>query len=134
MRRKVLSGRCSAGFVRLRGRGPAGDLQDQHELAAAAWRDAAKQDPNYLASETPLFVGRAVAALSADPDLFKKSGRVFSSWRLSDEYPFTDADGFRPHWGRHFAATYGNPLKYCDDAFYEHWIDPAVDALFPDWP
>jgi NAD(P)-dependent dehydrogenase (short-subunit alcohol dehydrogenase family) len=98
------------------------------------WRDAAKKDPNYLASETPLFVGRAVAALSADPDLFKKSGRVFSSWRLSDEYPFTDADGFRPHWGRHFAATYGNPLKYCDDAFYEHWIDPAVDALFPDWP
>src|ERR1700733_4337159 len=98
------------------------------------WRDAAKKDPNYLASETPLFVGRAVAALSADPDLFKKSGRVFSSWRLSDESPFTDADCFRPHWGRHFAATYGNPLKYCDDAFYEHWIDPAVDALFPDWP
>jgi NAD(P)-dependent dehydrogenase (short-subunit alcohol dehydrogenase family) len=98
------------------------------------WRDAAKKDPNYLASETPLFAGRAVAALSADPDLRKKSGRVFSSWRLSDEYLYTDEDGARPHWGRHFASTYGNALKYCDDAFYEHWVDPAVDALFPDWP
>jgi NAD(P)-dependent dehydrogenase (short-subunit alcohol dehydrogenase family) len=96
------------------------------------WRDAAKKDPNYLASETPLFAGRAVAALAADPNLAKKSGRVWSSWRLSDEYPFTDEDGARPHWGRHFASTYGNPLKYCDDAFYSNWIDPAVDALFPD--
>jgi len=94
------------------------------------WRDAAKQDPNYLASETPLFAGRAVAALAADPDLSKKSGRVWSSWRLSDEYSFADEDGSRPHWGRHFAATYGNSLKYCDDAFYDSWTDPAVDALF----
>jgi NAD(P)-dependent dehydrogenase (short-subunit alcohol dehydrogenase family) len=99
-------------------------------VTEANWRDAAKKDPNYLASETPLFAGRAVAALSADPDLFKKSGRVFSSWGLSDEYFFTDADGSRPHWGRHFKTTYGNSLKHCDDAFYEHWVDPAVDALF----
>jgi NAD(P)-dependent dehydrogenase (short-subunit alcohol dehydrogenase family) len=98
------------------------------------WRDAGKQDPNYLASETPLFAGRSVAALYADPDLLKKSGRVWSSWRLSDEYPFTDEDGSRPHWGRHFAVSYGNSLKYCDDAFYNSWTDPAVDALFPDWP
>jgi NAD(P)-dependent dehydrogenase (short-subunit alcohol dehydrogenase family) len=96
------------------------------------WRDAAKQDPNYLASETPLFAGRAVAALSADKTLMKKSGRVFSSWRLSDEYFYTDEDGSRPHWGRHFATTYGSNLKHCDDAFYQHWVDPAVDALFPD--
>ncbi|MBV9888121.1 MAG: SDR family NAD(P)-dependent oxidoreductase [Acidobacteria bacterium] len=98
------------------------------------WRDAAKKDPNYLASETPLFAGRAVAALAADANLMKKSGRVFSSWRLSDEYFFTDEDGARPHWGRHFAATYGKPLKYCDDGFYEHWVDPAVEAVFGDWP
>ena len=98
------------------------------------WRDAAQRDPNYLASETPLFAGRAVAALAADKGLAKKSGRVFSSWRLSDEYSYVDADGARPHWGRHFASTYGKPLKYCDDAFYEHWVDPAVDAVFGDWP
>ncbi len=103
-------------------------------VTAENWRDAAKKDPNYLASETPLFAGRAVAALAADANLMKKSGRVFSSWRLSDEYFFIDEDGARPHWGRHFAATYGKPLKYCDDAFYEHWVDPAVEAVFGDWP
>jgi NAD(P)-dependent dehydrogenase (short-subunit alcohol dehydrogenase family) len=103
-------------------------------VTAENWRDAAKQDPNYLASETPVFTGRAVVALAADQNLMKKSGRVFSSWRLSDEYFFPDADGSRPHWGRHFATTYGANLKHCDDAFYEHWVDPAVDALFPDWP
>jgi NAD(P)-dependent dehydrogenase (short-subunit alcohol dehydrogenase family) len=98
------------------------------------WRDAAKQDPNYLASETPLFAGRAVAALLADKDLLKKSGRVFSSWRLSDEYGFTDIDGSLPHWGRHFKATYGAELKHCDDAFYDHWTDPAMETIFGDWP
>jgi NAD(P)-dependent dehydrogenase (short-subunit alcohol dehydrogenase family) len=103
-------------------------------VAEKNWRDAAKQDPNFISSETPLFAGRAVAALAADPNLSKKSGRAWSSWRLSDEYSFTDEDGSRPHWGRHFYATYGAQLKYCDDAFYEHWIDPAVDAIFPDWP
>lgn len=103
-------------------------------VTEANWRDAAKQDPNYLASETPLFAGRAVAALAADPNLSKKSGRVFSSWGLSDEYSFPDADGGKPHWGRHFAATYGTPLKHCDNAFYEHWFDPALAAVFPDWP
>ena len=101
-------------------------------VTAENWRDAAKQDPNYLASETPLFAGRAVTALSADKTLMKKSGRVFSSWRLSDEYFYTDEDGSRPNWGRHFATTYGSNLKHCDDAFYQHWVDPAVDALFPD--
>ena len=51
-------------------------------------------------SETPLYVGRAVAALAADPQVWKKSGGVYASWTLSDEYGFHDADGRRPHWGR----------------------------------
>ena len=104
------------------------------ELESRSWRDAATKDSNYLASETPVFAGRAVAALAADKNLSKKTGRVFSSWGLSDEYNFCDADGGRPHWGRHFAKTYGAALKHCDDAFYEHWVDPAVDAIFGDWP
>ena len=103
-------------------------------VTAENWRDAAKKDPNYLASETPLYAGRAVAALAADKNVSKKSGRVFSSWALSDEYFYVDEDGTRPHWGRHFATTYGSQLRHCDDAFYEQWVDPAVDALFGDWP
>lgn len=53
-------------------------------------------------SETPCFVGRAIAALAADPDVAEKSGGLFSSWGLSEEYGFEDVDGRRPHWGRAF--------------------------------
>lgn len=64
----------------------------------------------------------------------KKSGRVFSSWDLSEEYGFTDLDGSRPHWGRHWEKTFGEPLKACDDGFYEYWFGGFVENLFPDWP
>jgi NAD(P)-dependent dehydrogenase (short-subunit alcohol dehydrogenase family) len=98
------------------------------------WRDAAKKDPNFLHSETPLFVGRAIAALAADPNVKKKSGQVLSSWDLSDEYGFTDADGGRPHWGRHFAETYGAPIKKFDATLYSHFWESPMSVAFPDWP
>jgi NAD(P)-dependent dehydrogenase (short-subunit alcohol dehydrogenase family) len=63
------------------------------------WRDHGKKDPNFLASETPLYVGRAVAALAADPDVLLRTGQLFGSWQLAREYKFTDADGSRPDWG-----------------------------------
>jgi NAD(P)-dependent dehydrogenase (short-subunit alcohol dehydrogenase family) len=65
------------------------------------WRDAGKSDPNFLESESPLFVGRAVAALAADPSVMKRTGMLFSSWELAHDYNFTDYDGRRPDWGRH---------------------------------
>jgi NAD(P)-dependent dehydrogenase (short-subunit alcohol dehydrogenase family) len=76
-------------------------------VTEANWRDGAKKDPNFIASETPFFVGRAVAALAADPNAMEKSGGLYGSWTLSDEYGFTDIDGSRPHIGRHFEQTYG---------------------------
>jgi NAD(P)-dependent dehydrogenase (short-subunit alcohol dehydrogenase family) len=94
------------------------------------WQDGVKTDPHFIASETPLFVGRAVAALAADPGIMAKSGRVFSSWDLSDEYGFTDADGSRPHWGRHHLEAFGEPINACDDAFYRYFEAP----YFKDWP
>src|SRR5437667_4988507 len=63
------------------------------------WREAGKKDRNFLESESPLFVGRAVAALAADPAILDHSGQLFSSWELGREYRFTDADGRRPDWG-----------------------------------
>ena len=69
------------------------------------WRDGAQRDPHFIASETPHFVGRAVAALAADPDVATKAGLVHTSWDLGEEYGLTDVDGRRPHWGRHIAAT-----------------------------
>ena len=70
------------------------------------WRDAGKKDPNFLYSESPLFVGRAVAALAEDKNLLARSGDVHSSWELAREYGFTDADGSRPDWGAHFANAW----------------------------
>lgn len=103
-------------------------------VSEANWQDAIKKDPNYISSETPLYPGRAIAALAADPQLMKKSGRVFSSWGLSDEYPFCDADGRRPHWGRHFTSKYGDKMNPCDEGFYKYWFGGALEAVFPDWP
>jgi NAD(P)-dependent dehydrogenase (short-subunit alcohol dehydrogenase family) len=63
------------------------------------WRDGVKRDKNFLESESPLFVGRAVVALATDPAILERSGQLFSSWELGREYRFTDADGRRPDWG-----------------------------------
>ena len=65
------------------------------------WREAGKKDSNFLQSESPLFVGRAIAALAADRKVLGRTGMLFSSWELAREYGFTDYDGRRPDWGRH---------------------------------
>jgi NAD(P)-dependent dehydrogenase (short-subunit alcohol dehydrogenase family) len=60
------------------------------------WRDALKDQPHFAISETPAFVGRAVAALAADPDVARWNGTSLSSGQLAGEYGFTDVDGSRP--------------------------------------
>lgn len=99
-------------------------MLDHFGVTEATWRDAARKDPNFLHSETPLFVGRAVASLAADPQVLRRSGRVLASWTLAREHGFTDADGSRPDWGAHFAATYGADLQPpLDDAYYRYLGD-----------
>lgn len=80
-------------------------MLDHFGVTEADWRDGAAKDPHFIASETPLYVGRAVAALAADPAIAARSGGVFTSWGLAEEFGFADADGSRPHWGRHLALT-----------------------------
>ena len=53
---------------------------DHFGVTEANWRDAIEKDPYFAESETPCYVGRAVAALAADPDVGAKSGGLFSSW------------------------------------------------------
>jgi NAD(P)-dependent dehydrogenase (short-subunit alcohol dehydrogenase family) len=65
------------------------------------WRDAGRMDANFLESESPLFVGRAIAALAADPDVQDRTGMLFGSWELARQYGVVDYDGRRPDWGRH---------------------------------
>ncbi len=60
------------------------------------WREATERVPHFAISETPRFVGRAVAALAADPDRARWNGRSLSSGELAKVYGFTDVDGSRP--------------------------------------
>ncbi|MEV7536926.1 SDR family oxidoreductase [Streptomyces hydrogenans] len=69
-------------------------------VTEATWRDALEKTPDFGVSESPVYVGRAVAALAADPDRNRWTGRSLSSGQLAGEYGFTDADGSRPDaWG-----------------------------------
>ncbi|MFG2433985.1 SDR family oxidoreductase [Streptomyces sp. NPDC048508] len=60
------------------------------------WHDAEERVPHFAISETPFYVGRAVAALAADPDVARWNGQSLSGGRLAGEYGFTDRDGSRP--------------------------------------
>lgn len=48
------------------------------------------------ATERPVYLGRAVAALAADPNAVAKSGRILTAGELAREYGFTDVDGRQP--------------------------------------
>jgi len=83
-------------------------------VSESTWRDGGKKDANFLGSESPLFVGRAVAALAADPKVQRRTGSLLSSWELSREYGFTDHDGARPDWGRHTIDFSAFPAEWLD--------------------
>jgi len=71
-------------------------MLDAYKVTEANWRDATKVQPHFAISETPAFVGRAVAALAADPDVRRWNGKSLSSGELAKVYGFTDVDGSRP--------------------------------------
>lgn len=77
-------------------------MLDHFGVAEENWRDATAQDKHFSESETPFYVGRAIAALAADPNVAEKAGQVLSSWNLAKEYGFEDVDGRKPDWGGYF--------------------------------
>ena len=89
------------------------------------WRDGGKKDPHFLHSESPLFVGRAVAALAADPLVSRKSSQILSSWEMAREYGFTDHDGRTPDWGSHASAEVFPSMKWLREGLERHveWLD-----------
>ncbi|WP_028061608.1 SDR family oxidoreductase [Candidatus Solirubrobacter pratensis] len=60
------------------------------------WRDATERIPHFCISESPRYVGRAVAALATDPEVARFNGQSLSSGGLAQVYGFTDIDGTRP--------------------------------------
>jgi NAD(P)-dependent dehydrogenase (short-subunit alcohol dehydrogenase family) len=136
-KRDVASVALTPGFLRSE------KVLDHFGVSEANWKDVGKRNrpnsPNqndsssdFLASESPRYIGRAVVALAADLKVKEKSGRVFSSWALAREYGFTDLDGTRPHWGNYARKKYGK-YKICDERFYSYWVPGLVELIFPDW-
>ena len=71
-------------------------MLDAYRVREENWRDAARIQPHFAISESPAFVGRAVAALALDPDKARWRGKSVSSGELAQVYGFTDRDGSRP--------------------------------------
>lgn len=80
-------------------------MLDHFGVTEENWREAVKQDPHFIVSETPFYIGRAVVALGSDPQVAEKSGKTLATWDLAGEYGFTDADGSQPNWGRYYAEN-----------------------------
>lgn len=71
-------------------------MLDAYGVTEANWRDAIARAPHFAISESPAFVGRAVAALAQDPEVARWNGQSLSSGQLAQVYGFTDLDGSRP--------------------------------------
>ena len=81
-------------------------MLEHYGVTEANWRDATVGSPHFAAiSESPRFVGRAVAALAADPDVQRRNGGSFSSGGLAREYGFTDVDGSQPDCWRYIVEV-----------------------------
>jgi NAD(P)-dependent dehydrogenase (short-subunit alcohol dehydrogenase family) len=137
-KRNIVSVALTPGFLRSEA------VLEHFGVSEANWKDAGNRNVNqnsadqndapadFMVSESPRYIGRAVVALAADPKVKSKSGRVFSSWALAREYGFTDLDGTQPHWGDYARKKYGK-YKICDERFYSYWVPGLVELIFPDW-
>jgi NAD(P)-dependent dehydrogenase (short-subunit alcohol dehydrogenase family) len=138
-KRDVVSVALTPGFLRSE------KVLEHFGVTEANWKDARKKEPpgrkktvqhdateDFMESESPRYIGRAVVALAADPKVKEKSGRVFSSWAVARAYGFTDLDGTRPDWGEYATKRYGK-YKICDEEFYSYWAPGLVEKIFPDW-
>jgi NAD(P)-dependent dehydrogenase (short-subunit alcohol dehydrogenase family) len=138
-KRDIASVALTPGFLRSE------RVLEHFKVTEANWKDVGKKKdkennsgdqndaPNdFMVSESPRYIGRAIVALASDPKVMNKTGRVFSSWALAREYGFTDLDGTQPHWGNYARKKYGK-YKICDDKFYSYWTPGLVELIFPDW-
>ncbi|MER5275874.1 SDR family oxidoreductase [Streptomyces sp. NPDC002809] len=80
-------------------------MLDNFGVTEENWRDALAEVPHFCISESPAYVGRAVAALAGDARLARWNGRSLSSGQLAQEYGFTDLDGSRPDCWRYLVEV-----------------------------
>jgi len=99
---------------------------DHLHATEETWRTVAGKSKaarayGFAGSETPCFVGRAIAALAADPDVLRLSGGMYGTWTLAERYGFTDVDGARPHWW-HYLREHFPQLALAKPATGKEWV------------
>lgn len=80
-------------------------MLEHYSVTEPTWRDAIANQPDFAISETPRFVGRAVAALAADDNKARWNGQSVSSGQIAKEYGFDDVDGSRPDCWRYLVEV-----------------------------
>jgi NAD(P)-dependent dehydrogenase (short-subunit alcohol dehydrogenase family) len=80
-------------------------MLEHHDVTESNWREATQRTPHFCISESPRYVGRAVAALAADPEASRWNGQSLSSGELAQVYGFTDLDGTRPDCWRYMVEV-----------------------------
>ena len=92
-------------------------MLEHYGVTEEDWRRGTERSPHFCIAESPLFVGRAVAALAADPDVARWNGQSLSSGGLATVYGFTDLDGTQPDCWRYLVEVDEAGLP-ADDAGY----------------
>jgi NAD(P)-dependent dehydrogenase (short-subunit alcohol dehydrogenase family) len=92
-------------------------MLDHYGVTEENWRDGTKVSPHFVIAESPLYTGRAVAALAGDPDVARWNGASLSSGGLAAVYGFTDLDGTRPDAWRYIVEV-REAGKPADDTGY----------------
>jgi NAD(P)-dependent dehydrogenase (short-subunit alcohol dehydrogenase family) len=93
-------------------------MLENHRVSESNWREATERSPHFCISETPRYVGRAVAALAGDPEVARWNGQSLSSGQLAQVYGFTDLDGTRPDCWRYMVEVVGREGASPGDAGY----------------
>ncbi|MGH7562516.1 MAG: SDR family oxidoreductase [Gemmatimonadales bacterium] len=107
-------------------------------VTEAAWREGITKDRFFAGSESPLYIGRAIAAAAADPDRRRWSGEAVSSAELAKHYGVTDVDGSQPDIKAFFSEHL--PASFFGEGELERgvaWMERVVDrgrALLPRSP
>jgi NAD(P)-dependent dehydrogenase (short-subunit alcohol dehydrogenase family) len=92
-------------------------MLEHHGVTDENWREATERTPHFCISESPLFVGRAVAALAADGERARWNGQSLSSGQLAQAYGFTDTDGTRPDCWRYMVEVIEAGKPAGDDGY-----------------
>jgi NAD(P)-dependent dehydrogenase (short-subunit alcohol dehydrogenase family) len=71
-------------------------MLEAYKVTESNWLEATKVQPHFAISESPAYVGRAVAALAQDQEVSRWNGQSLSSGQLAKVYGFTDLDGSQP--------------------------------------